>query len=85
MILQSQVGCLENTEIICDDYSLFDVLQKLKDQVRVMGERVSQLDQYMNLIKNPINPPTYQEVIEVKHKIINGITHLLKEIKPLSN
>lgn len=83
--MQSQVGCLENTEIVYDNFSLFDVLQKLKDQVRVMSARVGQLDQYWNLVKNPANPSTYYEVLDVKRNIINGITHLLKETKPLSN
>lgn len=84
IILQSQVGCLENTEIVYDNFSLFDVLQKLKDQVRIMSARVGQLDQYWNLVKNPTNPSTYYEVVEVKRNIINGITHLLKETKPLN-
>jgi len=70
---------------VYDNFSLFDVLQKLKDQVRVMSARVGELDQYWNLVKNPTNPSTYYEVVEVKRNIINGITHLLKETKPLSN
>jgi len=81
--LQSQVECLELTDFTSDNFSLFDVLQNLKDQVRTIGERINQLDQYLNIVKNPIDPSTYQEIIEVKRNIINGITHLLKETKPL--
>lgn len=85
MIPKSQIGCLENTAVITDDFTLFDVLQKFKEQVRVMAARVSQLDQYLNLVKNPANSSTYQEVLKVKQNIISGITQLLEETKPLSN
>lgn len=50
-----------------------------------MAARVSQLDQYLNHIKNPVDPSTHQEVLEVKRCIIKGITLLLKDTKPLSN
>lgn len=50
-----------------------------------MAARVSQLDQYLNLIKNPADPSTYQEVLEVKQNIIKGLSCLLRETKPLSN
>lgn len=49
----------------------------------MMATSVSQLDQYLNLIKNPVNPSTHLEVLKVKRNIINDITHLLKETKPL--
>lgn len=84
-ILQSQIECLDNTTVITDNFTLFDVLNKFKDQVRIMAARVSQLYQCMNLVKNPTDPSTHQEVLKVKKNIINGITHLLKETKPLSN
>ncbi|XP_025206680.1 uncharacterized protein LOC112602684 [Melanaphis sacchari] len=83
-ILQSQIECLDNTAVITDNYTLYDVLQKFKDQVRVMAARVSQLDQCMNLVNNPADPSTHQEVLKIKKNIINGITHLLKETKPLN-
>lgn len=83
-VLQSQIECLDTTAVITDNFTLFDVLQKFKDQVRIMAARVSQLDQCMNLVKNPTNPSTHQEVLKVKKNIINGITHLLKETKPLN-
>lgn len=60
-----------------------DVLQKLKDQVRILASRVSQLDSYLNLVKIPAEPSTPQEMLKVKQNIINNITHLLKETKPL--
>lgn len=50
-----------------------------------MAAKVSQLHQHLNLIKNPANPPTHQEILKIKRNIINGITDLLKETKPLSN
>jgi len=50
-----------------------------------MAARVSQLDQCINLVKNPADPSTHQEILKTKKNIINGITHLLKETKPLSN
>lgn len=83
--MQSQVACLEKTGILYDNLSLFDVLQNLKDQVRIMGERINQLDQYLNIIQNPTDPSTCQEINEMKRNIIIGITHLLKETKPLCN
>lgn len=71
--------------MIADDFTLLDVLQKFKDQVRVLAARVSQLDRHLNLNKNPTDPSTHQEVFKVKRNIISGITSLLKETKPLSN
>lgn len=68
-----------------DDFTLFDVLQKFKEQVRVMATKLNQLNQHLNLIENPTNPSTHQEVLKIKRNIINDITHLLKETKPLSN
>jgi len=84
-ILQSQIECLDSTAVLTDNFTLYDVLQKFKDQIRVMAARVSQLDQCMSLVKNPAYPSTHQEVLKHKKNIINGITHLLKEIRPLSN
>ncbi|XP_050439351.1 uncharacterized protein LOC126844909 [Adelges cooleyi] len=85
-VLETQLEVLENTVVISDDFTLYDVLQKFKEQVRNMNIRVSQLDQYLNLIKNPVNPVkiTQQEILKIKHNIINGITSLLKELKPLN-
>ncbi|KAL5236431.1 hypothetical protein ACI65C_003841 [Semiaphis heraclei] len=83
-ILQSQIECLDNTTVLTDNFTLFDVLKKFKDQVRIMAARVSQLYQCMNLVKNPADPSTHQEVLKIKKNIINGITHLLKETKPLN-
>lgn len=68
---------------MADNFTLFDVLQKLKDQVREIATRVSQLDQYLNLVKNPVNSTTYVDVLRAKRNIINDITNLLKETKPL--
>lgn len=61
------------------------MLQKFKDQVRVMAAKINQLDQYLNLTVNPANPTTQQEIFKVKRNIISDITHLLKDTKPLSN
>lgn len=83
--MQSQIDCLNHTAILTDNFTLYDVLQKFKDQIRVLAARVSQLEQCMDLVKNPADPSTHQEVLKVKKNIINGITHLLKETKPLSN
>lgn len=71
--------------MITDDFTLLDVLNKFKDQVRAMAARVSQLDQYLSLVKNPADLSTHQEMLKVKRSIINDITCLLKETRPLSN
>lgn len=67
-----------------DDFSLVDVLYKFKIQVKALAERLNLLDQQLSLNKNPTNPTTHQEVLKIKKNIINGITCLLKETKPLS-
>jgi len=77
------VDCLEGTAIVSDNFSLVDVLQKFKDQVRFMASQVSQLDQFMNLVENPPDPSSHLDVFKAKQNIINNITHLLKEIKPI--
>lgn len=84
-MLKSQIDCLENTTVVTDSYTLIDVLQKLKDQVRLMAARISKLDQYLNFVKNPANSPDPQEMLKLRRNIINGITHLLEETKPLCN
>lgn len=83
-MLTSQISRPENV-VMTDDFTLLDVLQKLKDQVRIMAARVNQLDQYQNFVENPANSSSPQEVLKLKRNIINGITHLLEETKPLSN
>jgi len=83
MNIDSQIELIQKQTVLSDNLSLFDVLQKLKDQVREMSSKVSQLDQYSSLIANPAKPSTYLEVLKVKRNIINDITHLLQETKPL--
>lgn len=85
IISESEIGCLKKTVVLSDDLTLFDVLEKFKDQVRVMATRINQLDKYLNLTINPANPTTQQEILKVKRNIISDITHLLKDTKPLSN
>lgn len=70
--------------MIADDFTLLDVLEKFKDQVRAIATRLTQLDQHLSLNKSPADPSTHQELFKVKRNIISGITSLLKETKPLS-
>lgn len=84
-MLRTQIECLDNTAVMTDDFTLIDVLQKLKDQVRMMATRISQLDQYREFVNNPANSISPQEVLKLKRNIINGMTHLLEQTKPLSN
>ncbi|VVC37386.1 Hypothetical protein CINCED_3A019041 [Cinara cedri] len=81
---RSQIGVLEKTTIMTDSYSLLDVLAKLKDQVRLMALRVSKLDQYVNFVKNPVHSVEPQEMLKLKQNVINGLTHLVENTKPLS-
>lgn len=83
--LRTQINCLDNTTVMTDDFTLIDVLKKLKDQVRMMATRVSQLDHYREFVNNPANTVTPQEVLKLKRNIINGLTNLLEQTKPLSN
>lgn len=48
-----------------------------------MAAKVNELDQHMDLIKNPVNPSTHVEILKIKRNIINDITRLLKKNKPL--
>ncbi|XP_025421228.1 uncharacterized protein LOC112691273 isoform X2 [Sipha flava] len=82
--VQSQVECLENTEVMTDDFSLVDVLLKFKAQVKALAEILNGLDQQLSLNKSPTNANTHQELLKIKKNIINDITCLLKETRPLN-
>lgn len=60
-----------------------DVLEILKNRVRKLATELGQVDQYLSLIQKPAEPTTHLEVLKVKQNIINNITYLLKEMKPL--
>jgi hypothetical protein len=67
-----------------DDFSLVDVLLKFKAQVKALAEILNGLDQQLSLNKSPTNANTHQELLKIKKNIINDITCLLKETRPLS-